>query len=79
MEIARLKQADAILCEIISRRVTDRVMKYWGFEPHNSKARGRHFIRRLYGEYPDYTDWIADLKPGVVQADQDRECLTGVN
>lgn len=61
MEIARLKQVDAALCEIISKRVTDRIMKYWGFEPHNPKARGRHFIRRFYGEYPDYTDWIADI------------------
>ena len=62
MEIARLKRADAVLCEVISRRVTDRFMSYWGFEPHNRQARGRHYIRRFYGEYPDYTDWIADLQ-----------------
>ncbi len=63
MEIARLKRADAVLCEVMNKRVTDRVMKYWGFVPHNPNARGRHYIRRFYGEYPDYTDWIAELEP----------------
>ena len=62
MEIARLKRANAVLCQVISKRVTDRIMSYWGFEPHNPKARGRHFIRRFYGNYPDYTDWVEELR-----------------
>jgi len=62
MEIARLKRADAALCQVISKRVTDRIMKYWGFVPHNPNARGRHYIRRFYGEYPDYTDWIGQMR-----------------
>lgn len=69
MEIARLKQADAAMCEVISRRVTDRIMAYWGFEPHNPKSRGRHYIRRFYGDYPDYTDWIAELEsPATIRS-----------
>jgi hypothetical protein len=61
MEIARLKQVDAALCQVLNPRVTDRIMKYWGFEPHHPRGRGRHFIRRFYGKYPDYTDWIDQL------------------
>ncbi len=60
MEIARIKQADAALCQVISRRVTDRVMQYWGFERHNRESRGRHYIRRFYGNYPSYTNWLED-------------------
>ena len=58
MEIARIKHADAVLCQVISRRITDRVMQYWGFERHNRESRGRHYIRRFYGNYPVYTNWL---------------------
>ncbi len=63
MEIARLKQVDAVLCQVISKRISDRVMAYWGFQPHHPGGRGRHYIRRFYGEYPAYTDWIESLPP----------------
>ena len=59
-EIARIKQVDAILCHIVNRRITDRFMQYWGFERHRLSAKGRHYIRRFYGEFPVYTDWVVD-------------------
>jgi len=68
MEIARLKQVDAALCQVISKRVTDRVMRYWGFEPHHPGGRGRHYIRRFYGEYPAYTDWVEALEKTPLDA-----------
>lgn len=58
-EIARIKQVDAILCHAINPRITDRFMKYWGFERHHPKGKGRHYIRRFYGSFPSYTDWAA--------------------
>lgn len=50
--IARIKQSDAILCQASSRRVTDRVMRYFGYQRHLTDRRRRHYIRRFYGEYP---------------------------
>ena len=62
-EIARIKGSDAILCEVTTRRITDRIASYWGFEPHCPNKRGRHFIRRFYGDYPPHTDWVDASKP----------------
>lgn len=66
-EVARIKQVDAILCHVVNRRITDRFMQYWGFERHRLAGKGRHYIRRFYGDFPGYTDWVAnqDLKPPV--------------
>ena len=51
-EIARLKGCDAALCEVTNKRVSERVLSYWGWQPHNPNRNGRHYIRRYYGEYP---------------------------
>ncbi len=50
-EIARLKHTDATVCEIANRRISDRLLKRWGWEPHVPSSRRRHFIKRFYGDY----------------------------
>ena len=49
--VAELKRSDAILCQATNTRLTDRVMRFWGFERHLQHKKERHYIRRFYGEY----------------------------
>ena len=79
--IAEIKQSDAILCHVTNRRITDRVMHHYGYERHLTQRRGRHFIRRFYGNYPaansgniaiartESTDSIAEVAFPSVQMD----------
>ena len=52
-EIARLKSTDAIVAEVSNRRITDRMMERFGWEPQLLGHRRRHFIKRFYGQYPE--------------------------
>jgi hypothetical protein len=52
-EIARIKSADAILAEVRNLRISDRLLRRWGWESHMPSSRRRHFIKRFYGTYPD--------------------------
>jgi hypothetical protein len=52
-EIARIKQTDAIVCDVRNARISDRLLRRWGWESHVPQSRRRHFIKRFYGEYPD--------------------------
>lgn len=51
-EIARLRQSNAIVCNVTNTRISDRLMHRWGWEEHCQNWSGRHFIKRLYGTYP---------------------------
>ncbi len=51
-EVARIKQTDAIVCEASNHRISDRLLRRWGWEPHLLHRRRRHFIKRFYGTYP---------------------------
>ena len=51
-EIARLKQSDAMLCDVMNRRITTRVLGRFGWEPHCPSWFHRHYIKRFYGNYP---------------------------
>jgi hypothetical protein len=51
-EIARLKQAMIMVCHVTNDRISDRLLKRWGWQSHCPDWSGRHFIKRLYGEYP---------------------------
>jgi len=51
-EIARIKRSDAILCEVTNARISDRLLRRWGWESHVPNSPRRHFIKRFYGEYP---------------------------
>jgi hypothetical protein len=49
--IARIKQTDAIVCEVWNRRISDRTLQRWGWERHVPGSRRRHWIKRFYGQY----------------------------
>ncbi|HMO12931.1 MAG TPA: hypothetical protein PKD64_16340 [Pirellulaceae bacterium] len=51
-EVARIKRSDAILAHVTNERISDRLMRRWGWESHLAGKRGRHFIKRFYGIYP---------------------------
>ena len=51
-EIARLRACDAVVAEVTNSRLSDRLLRRWGWEQHCLQWRGRHFIKRFYGNYP---------------------------
>ncbi len=51
-EIARLKQANAIVCHVTNASISDRLMLRWGWQSHCPQWSGRHFIKRFYDHYP---------------------------
>ena len=57
-EIARLKQSDALLCDVSSGRITTRLLSRWGWEPHCPSWFHRHYIKRFYGVYPARPAWL---------------------
>jgi hypothetical protein len=50
--IAEIKQADALLCDAWNTRISERLLRRWGWEPHTKSRWHRNFIRRFYGVYP---------------------------
>lgn len=52
--IAFIKQSNAIVTEVTNARVTDRLMERLGYERHLESSGGRHFIKRFWGQYPDW-------------------------
>jgi hypothetical protein len=51
-EIAAIKRTDAIVMQAWNPRLTARNLARYGWAPHTADPRGRHFIKRFYGEYP---------------------------
>ena len=51
-EVARIKKADALVCEASNRRISDRLFRRWGWERHLEGSSRRHYIKRFYGVYP---------------------------
>jgi hypothetical protein len=43
---------DAIVCDAANLRISERLMKRFGYEPHKPQHWHRNFIRRFYGSYP---------------------------
>jgi hypothetical protein len=62
-EIARIKQIDAIVCDAWNRRISDRLLRRWGWERHMLHSRRRHYIKRFYGHYPENPDLDRYLDP----------------
>jgi hypothetical protein len=50
--VAELKRADAIVCDAANVRLSDRLMRRLGWEPHKPQRWHRNYIRRFYGNYP---------------------------
>jgi hypothetical protein len=51
-ELARLKQADALLCDAANTRISDRLLTRFGWESHAPSRWRRNFIKRFYGAHP---------------------------
>jgi len=49
--VARLKESEAIVCEAFNRRISDRLLKRWGWEQHLLSSKRRHWIKRFYGDF----------------------------
>lgn len=61
-EIARLKRSHAIVTELSNPRLSDRLMKRWGWDQHCLTWPGRHYIKRFYGTYPSLPEnWQSRL------------------
>jgi hypothetical protein len=61
-EIARLQGAMALVCHVTNDRISDRLLKRWGWQQHCLDWPGRHYIKRFYGQYPDISPhWRARL------------------
>lgn len=50
--VAAVKQSDAILCDAWNLRISDRLFRRWGWEPHKPQRWHRNYIKRFYGVYP---------------------------
>jgi hypothetical protein len=50
--IASIKRSDALLCDAANSRISDRLLRRLGWEPHRPQRWHRNFIKRFYGEYP---------------------------
>ena len=46
--IARIKGSHALLCEAANRRISDRLLRRWGWTSHAPMLWHRNFIKRLY-------------------------------
>jgi hypothetical protein len=51
--VARVKETDALLCDAFNFRISDRLMRRFGWEPHRPQRWHRNFVKRFYGCYPD--------------------------
>jgi len=61
--IAELKRSDAILCDAFNQRLSDRLLRRYGWEPHKPQRWHRNYIRRFYGEYPQTELLLAGDQP----------------
>ncbi len=61
--IARVKGSDALLCDVSNARISDRLLKRLGWEPHKPSQWHRNFIKRFYGEYPKSAFQLIGRKP----------------
>ncbi len=50
--LAELKRIDALLCDAANTRISDRLLRRFGWAPHKPQRWRRNFIKRFYGAYP---------------------------
>ena len=53
-EIARLKNAPAIVCDVTNNRISHRLLTRMGWQRHLESSTRRHYIKRFYEGYPDH-------------------------
>jgi hypothetical protein len=49
--LAELKRTDALLCDAANVRISDRLLRRWGWAPHKPQRWRRNYIKRFYGVY----------------------------
>ncbi|MHB8956181.1 MAG: hypothetical protein ACYC4U_24630 [Pirellulaceae bacterium] len=64
-EIARIKNSNAIVAEVRNLRISNRLLRRWGWASHAPSSRRRHFIKRFYGTYPDPREAWSLMRPGT--------------
>ena len=58
-EIARLKNSDALLCDLSNWRISRRSIERMGWQAHCPTSWWhRHYIKRFYGTYPPRPEWL---------------------
>ncbi|MCH8342934.1 MAG: hypothetical protein IH983_02995 [Planctomycetes bacterium] len=71
-EIARIKGTDALLCDAANPRISDRLLRRWGWESHRPQRWRRNYIKRFYGEYPEpFNPWAEEETPVANEATLD--------
>lgn len=50
--VARVKQIDAIVCDVWNPRISERLLARWGWQPLQAQRWHRNYIKRFYGSYP---------------------------
>lgn len=61
-EIARLRRSDALVADFVNARVSDRLLRRWGWEPLPATRWRRPWIKRFYGVYP-----ASELQPELAR------------
>lgn len=46
-EIAHIKQVEALVCDAANRRISDRLLARWEWQPHKPQRWHRNYIKRL--------------------------------
>ena len=68
--IAELKRSDAIVCDAFNKRLSDRMLHRFGWEPHKPQRWHRNFIKRFYGQYPAITLPLPTDAPSYASSSQ---------
>jgi hypothetical protein len=63
--VASAKRSDAILCDAWNRRISERLLARWGWEPHKPQRWHRNYIKRFYGVYPETPPAAYRTEPAV--------------
>jgi hypothetical protein len=63
-EVAKRLGVNAIVCHVTNQAISDRLMKRLGWQRHCLHWKGRHFIKRFYGEYPTLDPYWRSRMPG---------------
>jgi hypothetical protein len=53
-EVARLRGAVAIFAHVSNSRISDRLLRRFGWLQHPTQSPGRHWIKRFYDGYPGH-------------------------
>ncbi|MDX1964202.1 MAG: hypothetical protein SFX18_13695 [Pirellulales bacterium] len=59
-EIARLKSSAAIVGDAANFRLSEKILRRFGWVRHTDDRWHRNFIKRFYGEYPATRGWLGE-------------------